>query len=116
MPVVLELDVIKNMLCNESNVVYDVPIQVSSYRHVLDEWINFKTFKKFKKLFLKGETNLVREVFKFHRSDTDHIILYYSKNMRDCLLMCRVKGKYINLLVPAKGISELDKNIIATYC
>ena len=113
MQVVLGLEKIKQLLCNESNIVYDVPIQVNSYRHVIERWINFK---KFKKLCFEEDQSIIRDVFRFHRSDTDHIVLYYSKNMPDCLLMCRIRGDYINLLVPAVKICELNKNIIATYC
>ena len=112
MTVVHNLCRIKQMLCNESNVVYPTSIQVSSYCHVIERWVQFKTFKNLK---FDTRLNIIRDIFRFHRSDTDHIVLYYSKNMQDCLLMCRIKGNYVNLLIPANGIIELNRNIIATY-
>lgn len=112
MTVVQKLSRIKQMLCNESNVIYPTSIQVNSYNKVIERWIQFKTFKNLK---FDVRLSVIRDIFRFHRSDTDHIVLYYSKNMQDCLLMCRVKGNYVNLLVPANGIIELNRNIIATY-
>ena len=100
------------MLRNESNVLYRTSIQVSSYCKVIERWIKFKTFKE-----LKFDTplSLIRDIFKFHRSDSNHIVLYYSKNMRECLLMCRVKSKYINLLIPAYSLQNFNSSFIATF-
>ena len=48
MTVVKKLSRIKQMLCNESNVIYPTSIQVNSYNKVIERWIQFKTFKNLK--------------------------------------------------------------------
>ena len=36
--------------------------------------------------------HLVKSVFDFHKENIDHIILYFSKELLDCLLICRIDG------------------------
>ena len=112
MPVVEELKKIKEILQNVSNVVYPIPITVDSYRHVLDRSIQYKTFKQ---LHFAPHMSLIRDVFRFHRAHLNHIIVYFSRNMLDCLLMCRIRGKYINILIPAPIIRDKSCSLIAVY-
>lgn len=112
MHVVQEIKKINQMLKNGSNILYNTKIEVPSYNSVVQKWIHFKTFKG---LNLEHDTKLIRDIFKFHRSNLNHIILYYSKNMNTCLLMCRVHAKYINLLIPAYSLHDYNTSIIATY-
>lgn len=112
MPVVKEIDKIRQMLQNISNVVYPISINVSSYKHVLSRWLSFK---KFESLHFAAHMGLIRDVFRFHRSNLNHIILYYSRNMQNCLLMCRVKGNYRNLLIPAYSLRDINCSLIAIY-
>ena len=112
MPVVEELDKIKQILQNVSNIVYPVSISVSSYRHVLDRWIKFKTFQQ---LHFGPNMHLIRDVFRFHRADPNHIVVYFSRNLTDCLLMCRIRWKYINILTPAPILKDKKCSLIAVY-
>ena len=69
------MEKIVSMLRNGSNIVYIVPIQVNSYREVIDRWLSYKRFEG---LTFTKQMSTIRDVFRFHRSNIDHIILYYS--------------------------------------
>lgn len=112
MELVPDLDKIKDMLKNGSNVLYTTEIEVSSYYNVIKRWVNFKTFKDLK---FENELTLIKDVFKFHRSNLNHIILYYSRNLNNCLLMCRVNAQYINLSIPAFILKDKNESLIATF-
>ena len=106
------MEKIVSMLRNGSNIVYIVPIQVNSYREVIDRWLSYKRFEG---LTFTKQMSIIRDIFRFHRSNIDHIILYYSRYHNDCLLMCRVGGKYTNMLLPALNIKDHNRSIIAVY-
>ena len=113
MVVVREARTIRTLLSQVCNVVYDVAVEVESYKQVVASWVKYKNTKS---SYLRKDEDLISDIFKFHRIEKDHIVLYYSRNKPECLLMCRVGGKYINVLAPAAGIDHLGRNIIAVYC
>lgn len=109
------LEKIKKLLLQGSNVIYDTNISIENYEQVLKMWLNYK---KTGKIYLKDDDlYLVKSVFDFHKKEIDHIILYFSKELLDCLLLCRINGKYKNILIPAEqNILDLNKSFIAVYC
>ena len=54
-------------------------------------------------------------IFELRKKNADHIALYYSKNQDNCLLMCKISGKFINLLLPALEINLRERSFIAVY-
>jgi len=106
--------IIKSMIMNPSKKVMRVPFHVKSYENVLDIW---NVFKKNEKINVDTTDNrLLDGIFQFHLSDVDHIILYYSKHLEDCLLMCKVREKYVNMVASIKPLDQLGYSLIATYC
>ena len=109
------LEKIKNLLLQGSNVIYDTNISIEDYEVVLKMWLNYK---KTGKIYLKDDDlYLVKSVFDFHKKEIDHIILYFSKELLECLLLCRIDGMYKNILIPAdQNILDIHKSFIAVYC
>ncbi len=108
MPVIHELSRIKEILNHQCNIIYKVPFMVNNYKEVLIAW---REYKKNKNLSFN---KTVCDVFDFHTTSCDHIILYWSANMNDCLLMCKVQNKYINIKIPML-IENAEESFIATY-
>ena len=108
MPVIHELSRIREILNHQCNIIYKVPFMVNNYKEVLIAW---REYKKNKNLSFN---KTVCDVFDFHTTSCDHIILYWSANMNDCLLMCKVQNKYINIKIPML-IENAEESFIATY-
>ena len=108
MPVIHELNRIREILNHPCNIIYKVPFMVNNYKEVLIAW---REYKKNKNLSFN---KTVCDVFDFHTTSCDHIILYWSANMNDCLLMCKVQNKYINIKIPML-IENAEESFIATY-
>ena len=107
------MEKINKLIVKPCNVVYHIPLCVNSYQEVIDAW---KHYKKNRVLAVPPEQrDFIRTVFDFHLMDTDHIILYYSANQSECLLMCRINNKTINLSAPAYSIYDINKSLVATY-
>ena len=104
------------MIRRPSNVVFRIPLQVESYEEVMRAW---QYYKRNGQIFQMAARKRVQDVFAFHQQQVDHIILYYSVNLMNCLLMCRVGNTFKNLLIPApelpSGVDGLGGSIIATY-
>ena len=106
--------IIKNMIMNPSKKVMRVPFHVKSYKNVLDIW---NAFKKEEPINADTIDNyFLNTILKFHKSNIDHVILYYSKHLEECLLMCKVKEKYINIVAPIEPPERLRYSLVATYC
>ena len=108
MTVIHELSRIKEILNHQCNIIYKVPFMVNNYKEVLIAW---REYKKNKSLSFN---KTVCDVFDFHTTSCDHIILYWSANMNDGLLMCKVQNKYINIKIPML-IENAEESFIATY-
>ena len=107
------IEKINKMILRPCNMVYKVPLRINSYQEVLNEWKNYKVGRN---LTVSMENSkLIMDLFKFHLTAIDHIILYYSANQRDCLLMCRVDNKVVNLSIPAYNMYDMNKSVVATY-
>jgi len=59
---------------------------------------------------------IVPEILAFHKEQsTDHIIMYYALGNINCLLLCKISGKYIQSLLPQEKLHLFHKNFIAVY-
>ena len=109
MPVIHELNRIKEIFNHPCNIIYKVPFSVDNYKDVLFAWREYKK---------KGRNSTyhktICDVFDFHNTNCDHIILYWSSKMNDCLLMCKIQNKYINIKIPML-IENAEESFIATY-
>lgn len=106
-----DINKIRSMIRSPASYVEKMPFSVNSYNEVVDLW---KTYKKTGKIDMDNVK--IRNVFDFHKSDTNHVIMYYSLGQRDSLLMCKVGENYLNILVDARPTDLLGYNYIATYC
>ena len=109
-----EFKKIKEMIQQPCNAVWRVPYRVSYYRDVVREW---GYYKKTGKVRYKEESEnvYIKRIFDFHLNSSDHILLYYSSNQRNCLWMCKIGNKYINIVAPADTLETGKNSIIATY-
>lgn len=105
---VYELKKIKEMLKCPSNVTKKVSFIINNYNEVLSAW------KAYQNNHLLEDSKDLYDIFEFHNSEIDHIILYWSLNQTDCLLMCKIRGKYINMYIPMT-LSNINRSFIATY-
>ena len=107
-------DKIKNLLLQDCNVIYNTKLSVNDYNEVINVWLKYKNENK---LFLMEEDHhIVKSVFDFHKENIDHVILYYSKELLDCLVMCRIDNRYINIQIPSEeNIRKYNKSFIAVY-
>ena len=107
MSVMYELEKIRELIKQPCNIARTVPFIVNNYKDVLKQW----------NCYNKGEAindkNLC-DIFNFHNDNIDHILLYWSSNQEDCLLMCKISNKYINLRIPMM-LDDVEKSFIATY-
>lgn len=108
MSVVYELEKIKEIMKKPCNITKKVSFIVNNYNEVLSAW------KAYKKNYLLEDRKDLRSIFDFHNSEINHIILYWSSNQKDCLLMCKIKEKYINIRIPMT-LTNINYSFIATY-
>ena len=110
------LSIIKKIIMEPSKQIFHIPLQVDSYSKVIDLW---KKYKKYKNIDLNdvNQNYILNNLFDFHLSEINHVLLYYSCNLDHCLMMCKANNKYINISVPIqKNLIKKDINFIAIYC
>lgn len=107
-------DKIKNLLLQDCNVIYNTKLSVDNYNEVIDVWLRYKNENNL--LLIEEDRHIIKSVFDFHKENKDHIILYYSKELLDCLIMCRIDKRYINIQIPSEEkIRNFNKSFIAVY-
>jgi hypothetical protein len=107
MVVIYEMQKIKDMMKHSCNLTRGVGFVVDNYDDVIREWRSYK----------KHKTHInpkLQDIFDFHDASHDHIILYWSCTQNDCLLMCKIANKYINISMPM-SIDNRTKSFFATY-
>ena len=107
MSVMYELEKIRELIKQPCNMARTVPFMVNNYKDVLKQWSCYN----------KGEAindKKLGDIFNFHNNNIDHILLYWSSNQEDCLLMCKISNKYINLRMPML-LDGVENSFIATY-
>jgi len=107
MSVMYELEKIRELIKQPCNIARTVPFIVNNYKDVLKQWRSYKNG------VIINDKNLC-DIFNFHNDNIDHILLYWSSNQEDCLLMCKISNKYINLCIPMM-LDNVEKSFIATY-
>lgn len=108
------LSIIKKIIMEPSKQIINISLQVDSYSKVVDLW---KKYKKTRNINMNNaeENYILNNLFDFHFSEINHVLLYYSCNLDHCLMMCKANNKYINISAPIqKNFSK--KNFVAVYC
>ena len=108
MSVMYELEKIRELIKQPCNIARTVPFIVNNYKDVLKQWHDYKTNQ------IRSYDKKICDIFEFHNTNCDHIILYWSSNQEDCLLMCKISNKYINIKIPML-IEDTHDSFIATY-
>ena len=90
-----DFSIIKNMIKKPCKYVTRVPFHVKSYKTVVHSFNAFKPHKEIN--IITSDNYLLKSIFIFHLSDVNHVILYYSKHLENCLLLCKIHNKYINI-------------------
>jgi hypothetical protein len=106
---------IKNILKKPSKSIIYLPYQVTTYSEVIEQW---KKYKKHRHIKIDEINSVwpVAQIFNFHFSKINHVLLYYSANLENCLLMCKINNKYINMIAPMEPLKDIGRNFVATYC
>jgi len=107
MSVMYELEKIRELIKRPCNMARTVPFIVNNYKDVLKRW------RSFKRGIVIDDKKLC-DIFNFHNNNIDHILLYWSSNQENCLLMCKISNKYINLQMPMT-LDNMNHSFIATY-
>ena len=92
------------------NMGYPIKYKINDYKEVVDIW---KLYKNEKKIF--NNDFLIKDIFDFHLSNINHVILFYSKNNENALLMGKIDNEYINLVIPAYSLKNKGVSIISTF-
>jgi len=100
------ISLIRQIILKSPIKIIYLPYNVLSYQTVIKLW----------KCFLKGSTKLpdIDTIFNFHSNHPCHVLLYYSKNLNDCLLLCKINNEYMNIRLPMEYYS--NKSFVAIYC
>ena len=52
----------------------------------------------------------VINAFKFHLNCNNHVVMFHTYKDNNCLLLCKVKDKFINIIIPfVNGVRLLQK-------
>ena len=90
----LKFQKIKQILNQGCNVVYRLKLEVDAYKSVIDVW---KTYKRINTLgIVTSDRRIIKEIFDFHKTINDHVILYFSSKKENCLLMCKINNEYMD--------------------
>jgi hypothetical protein len=107
---------IKVLLKKTTKKIIYIPFEVKSYTSVIEIWKNYKNFKKINLSLKEIQKRILYNIFSFHLEHENHVLLYYSNNQKDCLMLCKINGKYINIKAPIDPIKDIEKSFIAVYC
>jgi hypothetical protein len=106
-----DIDKIRCMIMSPAAYVEKLPFSVNSYNEVVKLWNKYKTTDK-----IDMDNSQIRNLFDFHKSNKNHVLMYYSFGQDNCLLMCRVGENYLNILADARPTDLLGYSYIASYC
>ena len=106
-----QIDKIKTLLKKTCNMAIKVPFEVENYEEVLRLWRDYKLGKKSN---INIDNNIdLKDIFAFHEMPMDHVILFWSYNHEDCVLLCKTENKYMNIKM--QMITDKPYSFIATY-
>lgn len=95
------------------NTVYGINYVISDYRYIVSMWEKFLSTQKIICPFEYEQ--ILKNIFNFHKSNIDHVIVIQSYNLDNCLLMCKINNNCINILIPKIPFHENEISIIATF-
>ena len=96
----------------EPNIIYGFDNSIPSYNYMIGLW---KKYIKGGNIILPDKYyKIIIEVFKFHLNKVDHVILFQSYNLDNSLLMCRIKEKFFNVIVPKVHFKD-TVSLISVY-
>jgi len=107
---------IKILIKTPTKKIIYIPFEVSSYSKVIETWKIYKKCGKHNINIKDIEKKILDNIFSFHNDHKNHVLLYYSANLKNCLLMCRIENKYINMIAPIDPLQDIERNFVATYC
>ena len=110
-----DLKQIKEFLKIPTKKIIYIPFKVSSYSKVIEIWKDYKKTKKINIKLRDIHKKILYNIFSFHDDHKNHVLLYYSINLKNCLLMCRINNKYINMVAPIDPLKDIGRNFVATY-
>ena len=99
-----------NIFSKPCNIVYPIKYEINNYIEVINIWKKYKNEK-----IIYNNDLLIKDIFDFHLSNIYHVILFYSKNKKNALLMGKIDKQYINMIVPAYTLEEKNVSIISTF-
>ena len=106
-----ELLFIKKIILTKPTYMAEVPFRVSNYGEAVKLWCEYK-----KNRTIKIDNAHILNALKFHLDCEDHVLMYHTYKDNNCLLLCKVKNKFINLIIPfVNEGNELNNSFIATY-
>ena len=106
---------IKRMLLSGVKNTIKVPFLASNYQEVVRLWKIFKRSGSVRDIVGRENDQItiqINQIFSFHSSDPEHIIMYSSPHLSDALLLCKANGKYTNIRLPTPMFSD---GFIAVY-
>ncbi len=106
------VEAIRSILSRGCTMASCIRLTVDHYSEVLALW---RSYKNTGKLLLASDERITRSIFDFHKVDRDHVILYYSKGQPRSILMCRLGGRYVNVLLETVGPRGGAVSCVATY-
>ena len=99
-----------NIFSKPCNIAYPIKYEINNYKEVIDIW---KLYKNEKKIF--NNDFLIKDIFDFHLSNINHVILFYSKNNKNALLMSKIDNEYINIIIPAYSLRNKGVSMVSTF-
>ena len=106
------VEAIRSILSRGCTTASCVRLTVNNYSEVLALWNSYKNTGR---LQLASDERITRSIFDFHKVNRDHVILYYSRGQPCSVLLCRVGGRYINMVISVVGPRGGDVSCVATY-
>ncbi len=110
----VELQILKELIMKEPSTLFKVPFKVESYKEVIEK---LKVYKERNIIIINEEIkHVLKKFFDFHLNDEMHAMVFYSYGKNTALLLGRIKGKYINILLPIENmICNFETSFLATY-
>tara|TARA_B100001057_G_scaffold485715_1_gene565804 strand:- start:1828 stop:2178 length:351 start_codon:yes stop_codon:yes gene_type:complete len=108
------LQILKELIMKEPSTLFKVPFKVENYKEVVEK---LKIYKERNVIIINEEIKyILKTVFDFHLNDQTHALVFYSLGKNTALLLGRIKGKYINILLPIDDmICNFETSFLATY-
>jgi len=106
-----ELKFIKEIILTKPTYMAEVPFRVNNYGEAVKLWGQYKKYRS-----ISINNDQVINAFKFHLNCNNHVVMFHTYKDNNCLLLCKVKDKFINIIIPfVNEGSAIRESFIATY-